>query len=220
MINNKYIAEGVGTFALVFTGCGSAIVNDAHNGALGLVGVSLVFGLIVMAMIYSIGSISGAHINPAVTLGLFFAGKFEQRLIIPYISSQVVGAIIAAIFLRLIFPEHPTLGSTLPAGSNFQAFVMEIALTFFLMFVILQVITGPKENGVLGGIIIGSVVILDILFGGPITGGSMNPARSLGPALISGHFASLWIYLIAPVVGAYIASMVHRLVQGETCCSS
>jgi aquaporin Z len=194
-------------------------VNDTHNGALGLVGVSLVFGLIVMAMIYSIGSLSGAHINPAVTLGLFFAGKLEQRLVIPYIISQLLGAIVAAVFLRLMFPEHPTLGATLPSGSNFQAFILEIALTFFLMFVILNVISGPKENGIMAGVVIGSAVVLDILFGGPVTGGSMNPARSFGPALISGHFASLWIYLIAPVAGAYIACIAHRLVHGETCCS-
>lgn len=208
----------MGTFALVFTGCGSAIVNDTFGGALGLIGVSLVFGLIVMAMIYSIGSVSGAHINPAVTLGLLFAGKLEERFVIPYISSQVLGAIAAALLLRFMFPEHPTLGSILPSGSNVQGFITEVALTFFLMFVILNVISGPKENGIMAGAVIGGTVALDILFGGPVTGASMNPARSLGPALISGNLASLWIYLIAPIVGAYIACTAYRLIQGEKCC--
>ncbi len=213
MIENKYIAEGIGTFALVFTGCGSAIVNDTFGGALGLVGVSLVFGLIVMAMIYSIGNISGAHINPAVTLGLLFAGKLEQKFVIPYISSQVVGAITAAILLHIIFPNHPTLGSTMPSGSNVQGFFMEVILTFILMFVILNVVSGPKENGILAGLIIGGTVTLDILLGGPVTGASMNPARSLGPALISGNFTSLWIYFIAPVLGAFIACKAHSLIR-------
>ena len=166
-----------------------------------------------MAMIYSIGNISGAHINPAVTLGLLFAGKLEQKLVIPYISSQVVGAITAAILLHIIFPNHLTLGSTMPSGSNVQGFFMEVVLTFILMFVILNVVSGSKENGILAGLIIGGTVTLDILLGGPVTGASMNPARSLGPALISGNFASLWIYLVAPILGAFIACKAHLLIQ-------
>lgn len=213
---NKYIAEGIGTFSLVFAGCGSAIVNDSSNGALGLVGVSLVFGLVVMVMIYSLGDISGAHINPAVTLGLLIAGRFEQQFVLPYIGSQVAGAIVAAFLLRFLFPEHETLGATLPSGSNIQAIVMEVVLSFFLMFVILSVTAKSNTTGVMVAVAIGATVTLDILFGGPVTGASMNPARSLGPALVSGNLNSLWVYIISPVAGAALAYPAFRWVQGAT----
>lgn len=219
MIGNKYLAEGIGTCALVFAGCSALIVNDAHGGALGHLGVCLVFGLVVMAMIYSIGNISGAHINPAVTLGFFFAGRLETRAVLPYIGSQFAGALAAAIMLRFLFPEHETLGATLPAAPVLQTFMMEMLLSFFLMFVILNVSTDHMEKGVMAGVAIGGVVALDALVGGPMTGASMNPARSLAPALIAGHLESLWIYMTAPVLGMFLAHPSCRWIQGDECCS-
>jgi MIP family channel proteins len=216
---NKYIAEGIGTFALTFAGCCAIIVNDTFNGALGHVGVSLVFGLVVMAMIYAVGNISGAHINPAVTLGFLFAGRLERRVVIPYIGSQLLGGIAAAAVLRFLFPEHATLGATLPSGPIVQAFVMEAVLSFFLMFVILNVSTGHMEKGIMAGVAVGGTVAMDAFIGGPVTGASMNPARSLGPALISGNLESLWIYLVSPVVGAFLAYPTCRWIQGSECCS-
>lgn len=217
MTPNQYIAEGIGTFTLVFAGCGAIIVNDTE-GALGHVGISLVFGLIVMAMIYAVGNISGAHLNPAVTLGFFFAGRLKRREILPYIGSQTTGAIIAAILLRLLLSSHDTLGATLPAGGIARAFGMEVILTFILMFVILNVSTGHMEKGIMAGVAIGGTVTLAALFGGPVSGASMNPARSLGPALISGTLQSLWIYLLAPMVGAYLAHPLCHVIQGNQCC--
>ena len=218
MKGNKYIAEGVGTFALVFTGCGAIIVNETFNGILGHVGVSMVFGLIVMAMIYAVGNISGAHLNPAVTLGFRFAGRLKSRIVPYYISSQLLGAVAAAAMLHFLFPEHDTLGVTMPSITIPQAFVMEVLLSFFLMFVILNISTGHMEKGIMAGVAVGGTIALEALFGGPVTGASMNPARSLGPALISGHYESLWIYLTAPVVGVFLAHPTCRWTQGDECC--
>jgi len=217
---NKCIAEGIGTFALTFAGCCAIVVNDTFGGVLGHVGVSLVFGLVVMAMIYAVGNISGAHINPAVTLGFVFAGRLERRFVFPYMGSQILGGISAAVVLRFLFPAHETLGATLPAGSILQAFVMEVVLTFLLMFVILNVSTGHMEKGIMAGVAVGGTVALDAFIGGPVTGASMNPARSIGPALISGTLESLWIYLVAPVVGAFLAYPTCRWIQGEECCTA
>ena len=210
----KCIAEAIGTFALVFAGCGGIIVNDTFGGVVGHVGICIVFGLVVMAMIYALGNVSGAHINPAVTVAFFVAGRFDKHLVLPYVSSQFVGAIIAAAILRLLFPEHGTLGSTLPAVPLTSAFVMEILLSFFLMFVVFNVSTNHKEAGVIGGIAVGGIVALNALFGGPVTGASMNPARSLGPALLSLNLDSMWLYLTAPVVGTCMAWPVCRWIQG------
>jgi aquaporin Z len=218
MNSNRYMAEAIGTFALVFAGCGSIVVNDTFAGALGHVGICLVFGLVVMAMIYAIGNISGAHLNPAVTLGFLFAGRLEGRVVLPYVGSQLLGAVAAATVLRLLFPEHETLGATLPAVSMLRAFVVEMILSFLLMFVILNASTGHMEKGIMAGVAVGGTVALVALLGGPVTGASMNPARSLGPALVSGHLDALWVYLVAPVAGTFLAYPTCRLVQGQECC--
>jgi aquaporin Z len=218
MIAGRFVAEGIGTFALVFAGCGAIVVNDVPGGALGHVGVSLVFGLVVMAMIYSVGNISGAHLNPAVTLGFFFTGRLERRKILHYIGSQTAGAITAALILRLMFPDHPTLGTTTPTAGVIQSFAMEVILSFLLMFVILNVSTGHMEKGIMAGVAIGGTVALAALLGGPVSGASMNPARSIGPALASGQLESLWIYVIAPPIGTYLAHPTCRMIQGAECC--
>ncbi len=218
MTGNRCIAEGIGTFALVFSGCSALVVNDIYGGQLGHVGVSMVFGLVVMAMIYSVGNISGAHINPAVTLGFLFSGRLKKRIVLPYIASQLSGALVAGIILRLLFPDHLTLGSTVLSVGLFHGFVIELILTFLLMFVILNVSTGHKEKGIMAGVAVGGTVMIDALFGGPMTGASMNPARSLGPALMSGNLESIWIYLSAPVLGALLACPACRYSQGGDCC--
>lgn len=214
----KLGAEFLGTFALVFTGTGAIITNDVSGGAVTHVGIALTFGLIVLAMIHTVGDISGAHLNPAVTLGFFAARRFEGNLVVPYIASQCAGAVLASLTLRFLFPEHGTLGATLPAGPAFQSFVLEVILTALLMFVILSVSTGAKEKGITAGIAVGSVIGLHALFAGPISGASMNPARSLAPALVSFHFQALWIYLSAPVLGALIAVLCCQCVREEGCC--
>jgi aquaporin Z len=210
----KCFAEMIGTFALVFAGTGAVIINQVSDGAITHVGIALTFGLVVSAMIYTFGDISGAHINPAVTLGFWSAGRFQASDVFPYILSQCIGAILASGLMWFLFPDNELLGTTLPAGSAMQSFVLEIVLTFFLMLTILNVSTGAKEKGITAGIAIGSVIGLDALFAGPITGASMNPARSFAPALISGHFEYLWIYLIAPPVGAFLAMFASRFVRG------
>lgn len=217
---NQIIAEAIGTFALVFAGCGAIIVNDLYGGALGHVGISLVFGLIVMAMIYAVGNISGAHFNPAVTLGFYFAGRLKKHLILTYVSSQIGGALLAAAFLRFIFPDHATLGSTLPNTDWARAFVMEVILSFMLMFVILNVSTGHMEKGIMAGVAVGGTIALEALTGGPLTGASMNPARSLAPAILSGNWNWLWVYMTAPFIGTFIAFPFCRWTQGEKCCQN
>ncbi len=217
----KLIAEVVGTFALVFAGCGAVIINDLTGGVVTHVGVALTFGLVVMAMIYSLGDVSGAHINPAVTLCFWAAGRISSRMANAYIACQCLGALFAAGFLRILFPAHATLGATLPAGSPMQAFALEIVLTLILMFVILSVSTGLRGKGILTGVVVGGVVGLEALFAGPISGASMNPARSLGPALLSLNLSALWIYLTAPAVGALLALPLCRKLHPEgDCCAS
>ena len=213
----KLAAEFVGTFILVFAGTGAIIINDA-TGMVSHVGIALTFGLIVLAMIYAVGDVSGAHLNPAVTLGFFAARRFEGRWVAPYIASQCIGAILASFVLWLMFPTNVTLGATLPAGAVIQSFVLEAILTFILMFVILSVSTGPKEKGVMAGIAVGAVIALEALFAGPISGASMNPARSLAPALVSWHLDYLWIYLVAPALGAGASVAICRCVQEKGCC--
>jgi len=220
VIKNQYIAESFGTFALVFAGCGAIVINDLFGSTLGHVGISLVFGLVVMAMIYAIGNISGAHINPAVTLGFLFAGRLDRREVFPYIAFQLLGALVAATLLRLLFPEHGTLGATLPAVDPIRAVVIEIVLSFLLMFVILNVSTGHMEKGIMAGVAVGGTVALEALIGGPVTGASMNPARSIAPALLSGNLAELWIYIVGPVTGMLLAYPTCRWVQGSECCTA
>lgn len=206
---SKYIAEFIGTFALVFAGTGAIIVDGLTNGAVSHVGISLTFGLVVMSMIYAVGDISGAHLNPAVTFAFWTASSFPGRQVLPYVISQFAGAMLASIALSFLF-IHPTLGATIPSGTSLQSFVLEIILTFFLMFVILNVATDAKEKGLMAGVAIGATVGLDALFGGPVSGASMNPARSLAPAWMSGHIESLWVYLTAPVIGSYLAVLICR----------
>jgi aquaporin NIP len=203
----KYISEIIGTFAIVFCGTGAIIINQETNGVISHDGIAFTFGMIVMSMIYALGNISGAHFNPAVTIAFAVAKKFEIKEVLPYIFSQIFGAVLASFTLHLLFPANEFLGSTLPAGSELQSFVLEFILTFMLMLVILNVAHGSKEQGMFAGLAIGSVITLEAMFAGPICGASMNPARSLAPALISTHIEHLWLYLLATTLGA-IASVV------------
>jgi aquaporin NIP len=214
----KAAAELAGTFALVFAGTGAVIVDETTGGAVTHVGVALTFGLVVLAMIYTVGDVSGAHLNPAVTLGFWASRRFPARSVAPYLSGQIAGALLASGLLRVMFPGSKLLGATLPAGSDLQSFVMESVLSALLMFVILNVSTGAKEKGITAGIAVGAVIALEALFAGPVCGASMNPARSLAPALVSGHFQSLWIYVTAPVLGAMLAVGGCRCVQEKGCC--
>ena len=201
----KYIAELIGTFALIFCGTGAIIINQESGGAITHVGIAITFGLIVTTMIYTIGDISGAHLNPAVTIAFWVAKEFPIKDILPYIVSQGVGAVLASFTLHILFPTNIELGATLPAGSDLQSFILEVILTFILMFVILHVAKGSKEQGIFAGLAIGSVVLLEAMFAGPICGASMNPIRSLAPAIVSGHLSHIWIYLLAPLLGAILA---------------
>jgi aquaporin Z len=202
---NKLLAEALGTFCLVVAGTGAIVINQATGGSITHVGIALTFGLVVMAMIYTLGDVSGAHINPAVSIAFTIARRFPITRLPAYILAQIAGALVASLLLRVLFPESESLGSTIPAGSNWQSFVLEIVLTFMLMLVILSVSSGAKEKGMMAGIAVGGTIALDALFAGPISGASMNPARSLAPAVVSGHLTSLWVYLAAPVIGAAIA---------------
>jgi aquaporin NIP len=214
----KLVAEFLGTFALVFAGTGAIVINEVSGGTVTHVGIALTFGLIVLAMIYTLGDVSGAHLNPAVTLGFFAARRLPIGQVLPYIASQCSGAIAASLVLRLLFPANAALGATMPAGSVTQTFVLEIILTAILMFVILGVSTGASEKGITAGIAVGAVIGLEALFAGPISGASMNPARSLGPALVTLNLTHLWIYLAAPVLGAALAVLACRCVRESDCC--
>lgn len=214
-----YVAEVLGTFCLVFSGTGAIVINEVSGGAVTHIGVALTFGLVVMAMIYAIGDVSGAHLNPAVTLGFWISRRFPGRAVIPYVVSQLLGAFLATGLLRAIFLTHSTLGTTQPAGPAWQSFVLETVLTAMLMFVILAVSSGAKEKGLMAGIAVGGVIGLEALFAGPICGASMNPARSLAPALISGNLAQLWIYLTAPLLGATVGVACCRAVHPPGCCA-
>jgi len=211
----RYFLELFGTFALVFCGAGAIVMNDASGGAVTHVGIALTFGLIVMAMIYSIGTQSGAHINPAVTIAFWASGTFDKKDVFPYVAAQITGAVLASAVLYCLFPEHATQGATLPLNSYSQAFVIEVLLSFILMFVIVNVSEGSKETGKMAGIAIGGVVALEALFAGPITGASMNPARSIGPALFSGELQYLSLYSAAPIVGMLLATLFCKLTQAK-----
>ena len=209
----KTAAEAVGTFALVFAGCGAVMVNEISGGALASVGVAAVFGLIIMVMIYSVGHISGAHFNPAVTIAFAATGRMQRNEALPYIAGQVAAALLAAVALRVIFGPVGSLGATLPSGVAMQSFTLEAILTFLLMFVIASVATDARAVGELAGVAIGGTVALEALLGGPISGASMNPARSLGPALVSGSIQHLWIYLTAPILGAVAGAKTYELIR-------
>jgi aquaporin Z len=212
------IAEAIGTFALVLVGTGAIIVNDVTGGSLTHVGVSLAFGLVVMTMVVAVGDVSGAHLNPAVSLGFWAARRLPGRRVGPYVASQALGALAASALLAVWFPSHSGLGTTQPAGSALQSLTLEAALTFLLMFVILGVATGAKEKGAAAGVAIGATVALGALFGGPVSGASMNPARSLGPALVSGQLDFLWLYAVGPAAGALLAVGGCRCVRSPDCC--
>jgi aquaporin NIP len=209
-------AEGIGAFALVFAGCGAIVTEAEHPGTLGTVGIAIVFGLVIMAMVYAIGHLSGAHINPAVTIAFALTRHFPRAEALTYVLSQVLGALLAAAALAVVWPSEPAaLGTTLPSVDAARAVVYEATLTAFLMFVIMAVATDTRAVGAGAAIAIGGTVGLDALFGGPITGASMNPARSIGPALVSGELQDLWIYIAAPLAGAAIGAFAYQLVRGE-----
>jgi MIP family channel proteins len=207
-----HLAEGLGTFALVFAGCG-AIAVDAQTGQLGHVGVAASFGLAIVVMIYALGHVSGAHFNPAVTIAFAVGRHFPWPRTVSYIAAQLAGAVLAALALRLLLGDGADLGVTQPSGSELQSFGWEIVLTFFLMLVITAVATDTRAVGEAAALAIGGTVGLCALFGGPISGASMNPARSLGPALVSGDLTAVWIYLVAPVIGAVLAVLVYRVLR-------
>lgn len=216
----RVTAELLGTFALVFAGCGAIVANDLSGGAVTHVGVSLTFGLVVMAMIYSFGETSGAHLNPAVTLGFFAARRLPAREVLPYVAAQCGGALLAAAALSVIMPAHDSLGATAPSGSVWSSFCLEVVLTAILMLVILRVSTGARETEIMAGAAIGATIAFEALCGGPISGASMNPARSLGPALVSGDLTALWLYLSAPPLGALLAVPACRLMPRPGCCDT
>ena len=213
MKRSIFTAELVGTFMLVLFGCGAIVADQSAAAGLGNIGISLVFGLVVMAMIYAVGNVSGAHLNPAVSIAFAVAGRLGWRRVPLYLLAQFSGALLAALILKGIFPPNDTLGATLPSVALPIAITVEVVLTFSLMFVILNVASGHKEKGIMAGVAVGGTVALAAMVGGALTGASMNPARSLGPALASGTMEMQWLYLVAPTLGALLAIPVARLIQ-------
>jgi aquaporin NIP len=209
-------AEALAAFALVFAGCGALVTNARYDGALGAVGISLVFGLIIMAMIYATGHLSGAHINPAVTIAFTLTRHFSPRDAVAYIAAQCAGATAGAVALLAVWTDEPAqLGATLPSVGAGSALLYELILTAVLMFVIMAVATDTRAVGAAAAIAIGGTVALDALFGGPVTGASMNPARSLGPALAAWEWRDFWIYLVGPLGGTALGGLAYQLVRGE-----
>lgn len=216
----RYISELIGTFSMVFCGCGAMTVNEITGGSITHVGVAMTWGLIVMAMIYAFGEISGAHFNPAVTVAFACAKKFNWKDVPAYISFQIIGAFLAITLLWVLFPESNSFGHTYPADGfePYKAFIFELLLSFFLMLVIINVSTGSKEIGTMAAIAVGAIILLEAMFAGPMTKASMNPARSLAPAIISGNLQHLWLYLTAPFIGAFLAVISCKLVKEDNCC--
>jgi aquaporin NIP len=209
-------AEAFAAFALVFAGCGAIVANDQYEGALGAVGISLVFGLIIMTMIYATGHLSGAHINPAVTIAFTLTRHFAARDAAAYVVAQLAGACAGALALLAVWTDRPAdLGATVPTIGVGSAFVYELILTAFLMFVIMAVATDTRAVGAAAAIAIGGTVGLDALFGGPVTGASMNPARSLGPALAGGEWQDFWVYVAGPIAGAAVGALAYQVIRGE-----
>jgi aquaporin NIP len=209
-------AEGIAAFALVFAGCGAIVTNAEYRDALGAVGVSLVFGLIIMVMVYATGHLSGAHINPAVTIAFTLSRHFPPRDAAAYIAAQLAGAVAGALLLLAVWPDQPAqLGATVPSVGIGSAFVYELVLTAFLMFVIMAVATDTRAVGAAAAIAIGGTVGLDALFGGAVTGASMNPARSFGPALAAGEWKDFWVYLAGPILGAILGALAYQLIRGD-----
>jgi len=215
-LGRRAAAEALAAFALVFAGCGAIVADARYEGALGTVGIALVFGLIIMVMVYATGHLSGAHINPAVTVAFTMTRHFPGRDAVAYIAAQSLGATAGALLLLAVWTDKPaSLGATLPTVGTGSALVYEIVLTAFLMFVIMAVATDTRAVGAAAAIAIGGTVGLDALFGGPVTGASMNPARSLGPAVAAGEWTDAWIYLVGPTLGAAIGAFAYQLVRGE-----
>jgi MIP family channel proteins len=210
-----YLAEMVGAFALVFAGCGAIVIDTSSHGQITHVGVAISFGLAIAVMIYAVGHISGAHLNPAVTLAFALTRHFPLTRVPLYWIAQLLGATLAALLLHGLFGDLTHLGTTLPAGSDAQSFGLEIVLTFFLMFVIMAVATDDRAVGEAAALAIGGTVLLDAMFGGPISGASMNPARSFGPALASWTWPHLWVYIAGPLIGAVLGAFGYELVRGE-----
>jgi aquaporin NIP len=211
----RLLGEFLGTFGLVFCGTGAIVINQESNGAITHVGIAITFGLIVMAMILSFGHISGAHINPAVSIALCVSKRFAWRHLAPYILAQLAGALLASYILHWLFPVNELLGATIPKGSDVQSYVLEFILTFLLMLVILTS-TQKKDHSLLGpALAIGATVGLEALFAGPICGASMNPARSLSPAIVGGHYQSLWVYILGPIMGALVGSFVFAILNED-----
>jgi MIP family channel proteins len=214
-LTRALVAEALGTFALVFAGAG-AIMVDAKTHALGHVGVAITFGLVIMAMIYAVGHVSGAHFNAAVTFAFALTRHFPWRRAAGYWIAQFIGALTAAAVLRASLGNIAHVGATLPSGSQAQSFLWELILTAILMFVIMAVATDTRAVGEAAAIAIGGTIGLDAMFGGPISGASMNPMRSLGPALVSNDLYALWLYIVAPILGASLGALLYQLVRGET----
>jgi aquaporin NIP len=212
----RALAEALAAFALVFAGCGAIVANERYDQALGAVGVSLVFGLVIMVMVYATGHLSGAHINPAVTVAFAITRHFPIRDALAYVVAQLAGAALGALLLLSVWTDQPAqLGATVPSVSEGSAFVYEAVLTAFLMFVIMAVATDTRAVGAAAAIAIGGTVGLDALFGGPVTGASMNPARSFGPALVASEWHDFWIYVLGPLAGAAVGACAYQLVRGE-----
>ncbi|BAT74828.1 hypothetical protein LR48_Vigan01g040500 [Vigna angularis] len=210
----KLVAEVVGTYFLIFAGCAAVVVNKNNDNVVTLPGISIVWGLVVMVLVYSVGHISGAHFNPAVTIAFASTKRFPWKQVPVYVVAQVVGSTLASGTLRLIFSGNENqFSGTLPSGTHAQAFAVEFIITFFLMFVISGVATDNRAIGELAGIAVGATVLLNVLFAGPITGASMNPARSLGPALVHNEFKGIWIYLVSPTSGAVVGAWVYNSIR-------
>ena len=206
-------AEALGTYIMVFFGTGAMVVNNLNEGVISHLGVAIAWGLVVLTMIYSIGNKSGAHINPAVTLSFFLDKRISLKQTGFYMVAQVIGAILASFTLKLLFPEAINLGETVPVNSWQQAFVMEFILSFFLMFVIFNVATGAKEEGIYAGAVIGVVVLICALVGGPVSVASMNPARTIGPAIATGNYTHLWLYMVAPISGMFASYGAWKIIR-------